>query len=106
MRNAFGKLRRHITRTFHHFLDIKGNALHGKTELRRIMQQMINLGTAQQSLRRNTAPVQANTPQMLFLDQRRIHTQLRRTDRRDIATRPAANHHNIKIPRFGHVLYS
>jgi hypothetical protein len=54
--------------------------------------QVVDLGRAQQRLGRDAAPVEADAAQMLALDQRRLHAELRRADGRDIAAGTAADH--------------
>ena len=55
-----------------------------------MVQQMIDLRAAQQRLGRNAAPIEADAAELIALDDRGLHAELRRPDRRDIAARPAA----------------
>ena len=50
---------------------------------------------AQQRLRRNTSPVKANATQAFALDNGRLHPELARADRRDIATGAGADDDQI-----------
>src|SRR5271169_3777898 len=62
---------------------------------------MPNLGTAQQRLGRDTAPIEADAAEMLAFDECGFEPELGGADRRDIAARPAAQNHQIE-PSFGH----
>src|SRR3954452_2468938 len=56
---------------------------------------MVDFRRAQKRLCRNAAPVQADAAEMLALHHRRLETELRGADRRDIAARPAADDEDV-----------
>ena len=57
---------------------------------------MVDLRAAQQRLGRDAAPVEADAAELVALDDRGLHAELRRADRRDIAARPAAEHDQVE----------
>src|SRR6266446_4888962 len=61
-----------------------------------MMQQVVDLGGAQQRLCRDAAPVEADAAELLTLDDCGLHAELRRPDRGDIAARPTAQHHDVE----------
>ena len=66
-----------------------------------MLKGVIELGGAQQRLGGNAAPVEADAAQVLALDHRGLHAELRRADRRHIAARPGSDHGEIAF-MFGH----
>ena len=103
MRDAGRKLLGDRARAFDDFFQVEFHVIGGKTEFAEIMQQMIDFRGAQQRLGRDAAPVEADAAEMLGLDHRHLHFQLRRTDRRDIAARAAADHDQVKFLLLSHL---
>ena len=84
------------TRAGDDLLRVVADVFRGKAELVEVMQEMMDFGSAQQRLSRDAAPVQADSAQLVALDESCFHAELCRPDRRDIAARPAADHDQVK----------
>src|SRR4051794_2712386 len=96
MRDPIRQLLRHRPRARHDLLRVIADVLRRKTELVEIVQQVIDFGGAQQCHGRDAAPIQADPTEMLAFHQRGLHAELRRSDRRDITARPAADHNQVE----------
>ncbi len=96
MRDAVRQLLGDRTRAGDDLLRIIGDVFRREAELVEMMQQVINLGGAQQRFGRDAAPVEADAAELVALDQRRLHAELRGADCRDIAARTAADHDQVK----------
>src|SRR6185437_131249 len=94
--DAVRKLLCHLARALDHFLGVIGDLLGGEAIGIEAVQQVVDLGASQQRLGRDAAPVEADAAEMLALDHRRLHAELRGADRRDIAARPAAENEGIE----------
>ena len=81
---------------------VEARVVAGEAEAVGVLHQLADLGRAQQRLGRDAAPVQADAAQMLALDQRRLHAELGRADRRDIAAGAAADHDEVEVLRHVH----
>ena len=76
---------------------VKRNVFRRQAIVLGVLHQMIDLGRPQQRLGRDAAPVETDAAQMLALDNRRLHPQLRRPDRRHIAARAPAHDNQIEF---------
>src|SRR5690606_9064401 len=85
VRDALVELLGHAAAALHHRLEIGLDPLRNEAVVLRVLHLVIDLGRAQQRLRRDAAPVEADTAEQLALDDRRLQPELRRADRRDIA---------------------
>ena len=88
--------RRDPARALDHLGDIEGDIVRRQAEIAGMLHQMVDLRGAQQRLGRDAAPVEADAAEMFALDQRRVQAELRRTDRRHITARPAADDDEIE----------
>ena len=75
---------------------VEADVLGRKSKLVEVMEQMVNLRRAQQCLGRNTAPIEADTAEMLALDECCLHAELGRPNRSDIAARPTAEDDQVE----------
>src|SRR4051794_32835796 len=101
MRDPVGQLLRDGARAGHDLLRIVADLLRREAELVEIVQQMMDLRGAQQRLGRDAAPIEADAAEMLALYEPRLHPELRRPYRRDIAAGSPADHHKVERA-FGH----
>src|SRR5690349_17101897 len=83
--DAGGKLARDLARALDDLGDVEFRILDREAVLVEMLEQLPDLRGAQQRLRRNTAPVEADAAEMLALDDGGLERELRGTDRRDIA---------------------
>src|SRR5208283_3551702 len=60
------------------------------------VEEMIDLRGPQQGLRWDAAPVEADAAQLVALDDRGLHPELRRPDRRDIAAGSATDDNEVE----------
>src|SRR5208282_1944382 len=96
MLDAVRELCRHLARTLDHLLAVERDTLDVHAESVRVLDEVIDLGRAQECLGRNASPVEADAAQMLPLDDGGLHPELCGTDRGDIAARPAAHDNDIE----------
>ena len=96
MRDARRKLLRHRARPLHHLVEFEVRLDGGEAEVRQMVQQVIDLGRAQQRLGRDAAPVQADAAEVLALHHRGLHAELRCADGGDIAAGSAAEHDEVE----------
>ena len=68
-----------------------------QAEVAGILHQVHDLGTAQQRLGRDAAPVEADAAQVLALDDGGLHAELGGADRRDIAARAATDDDEVEL---------
>jgi hypothetical protein len=94
--DAGGELPRHLARAIDDLLQIEAHLLGRESVIAQMVQEMGDLGAAQQGLGRNAAPVQADAAQLVALDHRRLHAELGRPDRGDIAAGTRAQHDEIE----------
>src|SRR4029077_11383692 len=94
--DAARELLRHLARPLDHLLGVEADLLGRKAELVEIVEEMVDLRRAQQRLGRDAAPVEADAAEMLALDDRRLHAELRRPDRRDITAGAGADDDEIE----------
>ena len=92
----FGQLARDLARALDDLGEIEAEILAGKAELVQPVQQVPDLGGAQQRLGRDAAPVQADAAEILALDDRGLEAELGAADRADIAARPASDDDDIE----------
>src|SRR5262245_29933458 len=59
------------------------------------VKRLEDLRRAEQGLGRNTSPVEADPTEALALDARGLEAELRAADRRDVAARARADHHDV-----------
>ena len=97
MRDAGGELLGDRARALHDLVEVEADVVGGEAEFVEMMQQMIDLGGAQQRLGRDAAPVEADAAEMLALDHGDLHSELRGADRRDIAAGAAADDDQVKF---------
>src|SRR5262249_20133937 len=94
-------------RAGHDLAGVEADFLGREAKIVEPVEQMIDFGAPQQCLGWNAAPVEADAAQVLALDDRRLHPQLRRPDSRDVTPRPTADNyqtegsfrHNLKLHR-------
>ena len=97
MRHPRRKACCNFTRTADHLFQIDLYlACHLNPEIGHMCQIMAHFCGTEQGFGRDTAPIQADTAQMLTLDNRYRFSQLAGPNSRHIAAWPAADHHNIK----------
>ena len=94
--DAAAQLLRHAAAALDHGRGIEAGVVGGEAEARRVAHQLQHLGRAQQRLGRDAAPVEADAAQMLALDQRHLHLQLRRADGRHVAAGTAADDDQVE----------
>ncbi len=104
MRDAGGELLGDGARALHDLLQVELDIVRREAELAHVVEQMVDLGGAQQRLGRDAAPVEADAAEMLGLDDRDLHFQLRGADCRDIAARAATDDHQVKFLLLSHAL--
>ncbi len=86
---------RNGARARHHLLQVEADVGGAEAELVQVAEQMSNLRDAQQRLGRDAAPVEADAPEVLALDERRLHAELASPDRRHVAARTAADDEQV-----------
>ena len=91
------KLAGDAARALDHLRHVEADFLGGEAEVVEVVHQLRDLGRAQQRLGRDAAPVEADAAQMLALDQRRLHAELRGADRRDVAAGAAADDDQVEL---------
>jgi hypothetical protein len=96
MADAVRQLLRNSARAGDEFFRVVGDVLRRQAELIEMVQQVMDFRRAQQGFGRDAAPVQADAAELVALDERGLHAELRRPDRRDITARPAADHHQVE----------
>src|SRR3546814_20167295 len=79
------ELIRDVAAALHHLAEVEGCPLDREPEQLGVLDVVIDLGGAQQRLRRNAAPIEADAAEMLRFDHRRLHAELSGADRCDIA---------------------
>ena len=94
--DAVRELLRNLARALHDLLHVEADLLRGEAVVAEMMQEVIDLRGPQQRLRGNAAPVEADAAQVLAFHHRRLHAELRRADRGDVPTRPAAHHDDVE----------
>jgi len=94
--DAAGQLLGHPARALHHLCEVETDVLGGEAVGVEIVQDVVDLRRAQQRLRRDAAPVQADAAQMLALHHSGLHAELRGADGGDVAARPAANDDQVE----------
>ena len=99
--DATAELLRHAAAALDHGGHVEARVVGREAEARRVPHQLQHLGRAQQRLGRDAAPVQADAAQMLALDQRHLHLELRGADRRHVAARAAAD--DDQVEALGHL---
>jgi hypothetical protein len=92
LRQAVG----HTARARHDLPEVERHVRHAEAELVGVLQQLMDLGGAEQRLGRDAAPVEADPAQMLALDDRGRETELARADRGDVAAGPGADQDDIE----------
>ncbi len=90
------ELFRDRARALHHLVDLETWVDGGKSEVGQMVQEMVDFRSAQQCLGGNAAPVETDAAELVTLHDRRLHAELRRADRRDIAAWAAADDDNIE----------
>src|SRR5690606_31576687 len=63
-----------------------------------LAQRLDELGTRQQRLRRDAAPIEADAARALRLDHRDAHAELRGADRAHVAAGAGSHHHEVEAP--------
>ncbi|EKD60770.1 MAG: hypothetical protein ACD_54C00559G0002 [uncultured bacterium] len=96
MTNTTRQLFRHPARARHHCIQIERGTLDLQAEFLGAVHQMKHLGTAQQRLGRDTAPVQADTAQIFAFDNRHLLAQLAGPNGSHIATGACADHDHVE----------
>jgi len=99
--DAIGELLGDRARSRDDLAGIEADVFCGEPEFIETMEQMINLRAAQQRLGRDAAPIEADAAELLALDERRLHAELRSPDRSNVAARPAAEDDQVE-GRLGH----
>ena len=94
--HALAELRGNGAGAGHHGWQVGGGRGCAHAKGRRVPDQPQHIGGAQERLGGNAAPVQADAAQVLFLDQRGFHAELRGTDRCHVAARAAADDDQVK----------
>ena len=89
-------LRRDAARALDDGVEIKADVARRQTEFLGAVHLVIDLGRAQQRLRRDAAPVQTNPAQIFALDTGHLEPQLRRTNGGHIATRAGPYHDEVE----------
>ena len=85
-----------LARPLHHRRQVEFYVVGGETELAEVVQQMVDLGRAQQRLGRDAAPVQADAAEIGFLDNRSLEAKLRRADGGDVAAGAGADDDDVE----------
>ena len=101
MLDAADQLRGNLARAFDDFGQVKAEILDADAKRVGMFDEIDNFRRAQQSLGRNTSPVQTNPAKIIALDQRDLQPKLRRAYRRDIATGSAADDDKICLRHDG-----
>ena len=83
--HAHVELPRDLAAPLHHRGEVEGRLLRAQPVGRGVGHIMIDFRGPKQRLGRNAPPVEADPAQLLPLDDRHLHPELRRPDRRDIA---------------------
>ena len=79
------------------FAEVEAHVARLEAEVVEMAQQVLDLGGAQQRLRRNAAPVEADAAEVLALDERGRKPSWRGADRRDVAAGTAADHDHVEV---------
>ena len=82
---------------FHDRINVVSNGLSLEAEFLGPVHQVKHFGGAQHRLGRDTPPVEADTAEMLPLHNRGLQPQLRRTDRRHIASWSRPDHDDVEL---------
>ena len=96
---------RHLSGALHDLLDVDGHVADRQAEVASVLDQVVDLAGAQQGLRRDAAPVEADPAEVLTLDERDREAELPRPDRSRIPARPSADHHYVVL-RLAHACSS
>src|SRR5262249_35637187 len=101
--DAFGEARDGLVLARHHGREVEADTLDLDAVPRQHMPGLgVFFGGVEQRLRRDAADIEAGAAQRLALvDAYRLHAELCRPDRGDIAARPSPDHHHIRLVRHG-----
>ncbi len=94
--DAVGKPLGHFAAPLDHRREIEADIVGGEPELGRVPHRPVELGGAEQRLGGDAAPVEADAAEMLALDDRGLHAELRRADGGDIAAGAGADDGEIE----------
>ncbi len=92
------ELPRDLARAVDHLVEVEADTLSREAEVARAVHLVVEFGGAQQRLRRDAAPVEADAAHVLALDDGDREAELRGADGTDVAPRPRADHDDIERP--------
>jgi hypothetical protein len=86
---------RDAPRALHHRAHVEADPLRGEAVIARMLHVVVDLRRAQQRLRRDAAPVEADAPEMLPVHDRGLEPELGRPDRGHVAAGTRADDEDV-----------